>query len=1355
MIVPICKIGCKGELNVKKTHGPLLSLVLSIVILTTLFYRGGGVAYAEEMPLDQAMAITNQIQEFDLGASSDEIGQSFVAGRNGAFQSVAFYLKKKDTGASDMLLKLYQADAAGLPTANPLRQVSMSTDLVSDDWDWVVVTFDTPISVIQGQRYAAVLQGGSGVAVGMVKGTIYKEGVCLVGNSAKQDATLPFMTYVAPPSGMDQAAGGNYTGDFIPVDIYDKAAQTFTPSQSGYLTQISLFMADYRESETEDLNVTIQTVNPDGAPSGVILAQSMLKGPIMESNWREVAFPTAPLVEAGKAYAIVLTSNNDQINSYAIAHARSDVYGGGRIFIDYGSGWDIGRGKDWDILFRTYIVPVVDSQLPSAILSMTADYSEQATLNMEAMDSGTASSGIKQVSYRVNGGDIQSQTGEKATINITEDGTFLVEYWPEDNSGKIGQSYFTNVHVDNKEPVATLLSFEDGMTVKGKVPLKGTVSDSHLLNWVLSVSESGKEQWASIASGTNAVTEDLLAEWNTDRVSEMGYDVRLVATDRSGKSTASNIQVHVKREATATPGIDSVDLAWPTVEGAVTYDVARGDNVIVYTGSATSYKHERLSPNTTYTYNIYANFPDHISILLTTLTVKTLLGVPVTGVTLDRDELTLKSGGASGTLTATVEPADATNKAVSWTSDDESVAKVENGIVTPVRPGAATIVAMTEDGYFTDWAEVTVQAADVPVTGVTLDKSTLALKAGGATGTLQVTIQPDNATNKNVSWSSSNTEVATVDNGVVTPLKKGTTTIMVRTRDGGFEASTVVTVSTPPVTPPVTPPPALSLEEQIRVANLEAARVIANTTDESTVEQQVSASVKRLSDLIAASKLKQQTELELITDTADTVFAAMMGKWSQGIGDEDLVLEQTHSLLAKAFLPVLDDIAVPEQTEMDKATATLAQVIDTVIAKLGKQDISDKWANKLGETFTALFDKVGISESDDRRMEEMVDRIEHFASVIEKIETSLDNKASLFELEKTFRMKLNGDLESRTEKMEKRVDKEEKPFATLSRKIVKALAKNRINLYVASEDDRGVWLSNDLFGKHDSDAFTIYFFERDNLKTPTNLAQASDKYQFGLEAGGEEITQMEKGSVRITLPYETKSKYLLAYRYDEAKKSWKLLTTSSGKKVDVKKKGKQSSFDIEQVGTFLVADAGVQSISVTPKRASLLPGEKLQLTVTGKLSDRSKQDLTSVESGTVYDSNSSSITVDENGLIQIAEDAKTGERASITVKNGNKSAKVSTTVATVKRITATAKKKSVRPGATLQLNVTANLNDHSNRDVTKARSGTTYSIKEADYAEITEDGLLKISEDTPAGTKLIVLAEYNGFTGECTISVNK
>ena len=82
----------------------------------------------------------------------------------------------------------------------------------------------------------------------------------------------------------------------------------------------------------------------------------------------------------------------------------------------------------------------------------------------------------------------------------------------------------------------------------------------------------------------------------------------------------------------------------------------------------------------------------------------------------------------------------------------------------------------------------------VAVTGVTLDQATMTLTAGGATGTLVATVAPANATNKSVTWSSSAPAVATVANGVVTPLTAGTTTIIVATVDGGFTATCTVTV---------------------------------------------------------------------------------------------------------------------------------------------------------------------------------------------------------------------------------------------------------------------------------------------------------------------------------------------------------------------------------------------------------------------------------------------------------------------------------------------------------------------------------------------------------------------------------
>ena len=83
----------------------------------------------------------------------------------------------------------------------------------------------------------------------------------------------------------------------------------------------------------------------------------------------------------------------------------------------------------------------------------------------------------------------------------------------------------------------------------------------------------------------------------------------------------------------------------------------------------------------------------------------------------------------------------------------------------------------------------------VAVTGVTLDRGAMTLIAGGATGTLVATIAPIDATDQSVNWSSTAPAVATVVNGVVTPLTAGTTTIIVATVDGGLSATCIVTVN--------------------------------------------------------------------------------------------------------------------------------------------------------------------------------------------------------------------------------------------------------------------------------------------------------------------------------------------------------------------------------------------------------------------------------------------------------------------------------------------------------------------------------------------------------------------------------
>lgn len=170
--------------------------------------------------------------------------------------------------------------------------------------------------------------------------------------------------------------------------------------------------------------------------------------------------------------------------------------------------------------------------------------------------------------------------------------------------------------------------------------------------------------------------------------------------------------------------------------------------------------------------------------------------VPVTGITLDKTTLTLKVG-EKATLKPTVAPEEATNKTVTWKTSDAKIAEVSAlGEVTAKAAGTATITATTQDGEKTATCTVTVTGAEVKVTSVALNQTSLGLKVGG-TAQLTATVQPDNATNRAVNWSSSNTRIVTVDgSGNLKAVAVGTATVTATAQDGsGKSASCTVTVS--------------------------------------------------------------------------------------------------------------------------------------------------------------------------------------------------------------------------------------------------------------------------------------------------------------------------------------------------------------------------------------------------------------------------------------------------------------------------------------------------------------------------------------------------------------------------------
>ena len=165
----------------------------------------------------------------------------------------------------------------------------------------------------------------------------------------------------------------------------------------------------------------------------------------------------------------------------------------------------------------------------------------------------------------------------------------------------------------------------------------------------------------------------------------------------------------------------------------------------------------------------------------------------VNSVTLNKDSTELNIGETE-TLTAIVLPDEAYDKTLTWSSADSSVASVDqNGVVTAKSSGTTTIKVMTNDGSgIYDTCTVTVKSL---VTAITLNKYSSALIVGQSE-TLNASIEPDNASDSSVTWSSSDESIAVVDeNGNVTALRAGKAIITASANDGsGKSASCEYTI---------------------------------------------------------------------------------------------------------------------------------------------------------------------------------------------------------------------------------------------------------------------------------------------------------------------------------------------------------------------------------------------------------------------------------------------------------------------------------------------------------------------------------------------------------------------------------
>ncbi len=157
---------------------------------------------------------------------------------------------------------------------------------------------------------------------------------------------------------------------------------------------------------------------------------------------------------------------------------------------------------------------------------------------------------------------------------------------------------------------------------------------------------------------------------------------------------------------------------------------------------------------------------------------------PVTGISINKTAIELIEEEFEQ-LIATITPDNASDKKINWTSSDVSVAMVSpDGTVYAIKPGQATIMATTVDGGFVALCKIKVKTKEIIATSIQISPSSKTIAIGESIQ-LNALLEPENVTNANLSWTSSNPNIATVEaNGLVKAIAEGSTKIIVTTTDG-------------------------------------------------------------------------------------------------------------------------------------------------------------------------------------------------------------------------------------------------------------------------------------------------------------------------------------------------------------------------------------------------------------------------------------------------------------------------------------------------------------------------------------------------------------------------------------------
>ena len=325
-----------------------------------------------------------------------------------------------------------------------------------------------------------------------------------------------------------------------------------------------------------------------------------------------------------------------------------------------------------------------------------------------------------------------------------------------------------------------------------------------VINW-----NAGKSsKFAPVIEPSNASNKTLLWKTSDESVATITQDGRLTAVSEGtaiiscettdGSNLKASCTVNVKGSLTKSVNITADKIQWiigRSSKFAPVIEPANASKKLTWTSSdpsvATITQDGRLTAVSSGKAIITCKTTDGTNL---SDSCEVIVGKAISKITLNKTSATYFKD-KTDTLTATVSPSDAINKNLTWTSSNEAVVTVDKtGKITTVSEGTATITCKAKDGSGKS-ASCTITVGK-PVETISLNYIAYSLPKG-KTVTLKATVKPTDAINKNVTWSSSDTSVATVSStGTVTAVKGGTAVITCKAKDSsGVTASCTITVA--------------------------------------------------------------------------------------------------------------------------------------------------------------------------------------------------------------------------------------------------------------------------------------------------------------------------------------------------------------------------------------------------------------------------------------------------------------------------------------------------------------------------------------------------------------------------------